>query len=127
MTTTAMMRRRYGSDTVATASPSRLVVMLYDRLVRDLGGAVAALEGRDLETAHRNLLHAQDIVTELSLSLDTERWPEGESLAAIYRFVLDELVQANVHKDARRAASCLEIVEPLRDAWTQAADSGGTP
>jgi flagellar secretion chaperone FliS len=30
-------------------------------------------------------------------------------------------VQANVKADRNRVASCLQVVEPLRDAWRQAA------
>ncbi len=126
MTTTAMLRRRYGSDAVATASPARLVVMLYDRLVKDLHAASAAIEGRDIETSHGALVHAQDVVAELSSSLDLDAWPEGSSLAALYDFLTDRLIQANVTKDATLVAACIEVVEPLRDAWTEAAQGGVT-
>jgi flagellar protein FliS len=120
VTTTAMLRRRYGSDAVATASPARLVVMLYDRLLKDLHAASTALAARDIEGSHHALLHAQEIVAELSSALDLTQWPEGESLAALYQFLGDQLIHANVHKDADAVASCVEIVEPLRDAWSQA-------
>ena len=87
MTTAATLRRLYTSDSVTTASPAQLVVMLYDRLVKDLNVALIGLERRDIEGTHMALVHAQEIVSELSASLDTSAWPGGESLKALYDFV----------------------------------------
>ena len=121
MTTSAMLRRRYNGDAVTTASPNRLVVMLYDRLLKDLNTAFAAVGDANIEVAHRSLLHAQDIVAELSGSLDLTMWPEGSQLKALYDYLTDRLVRANVSKDVAFIAECLEITEPLRDAFAQAA------
>ncbi|GAB3073878.1 flagellar export chaperone FliS [Phycicoccus sp. Root101] len=121
MTTSAMLRRRYHGDAVTTASPNRLVVMLYDRLLKDLNTAFTAVAAGDIEVAHRNLLHAQDIVAELSGSLDLDLWPEGTQLKALYDYLTDRLVRANVTKDATFVTECLEVVEPLRDAFAEAA------
>ncbi len=119
----AALRARYMGDTVATASPQQLLVMLYDRLALDLERGEAALRAGDSEEASRQLLHAQEIVAELHGSLKVEIWEGGPRLAALYTWLLTELVQANVKRDANRVASCREVVEPLRDAWRQAAAS----
>jgi flagellar protein FliS len=120
---TQIMRNRYVGDSVATASPARLVTMLYDRLVRDLAAAEAALEVADFEAANDALVHAQDIVWELLAGLDVTKWSGGPGLAALYQFVISELVAANVGKDAGKVMSCRELVEPLRDAWHKAAEA----
>lgn len=119
--TAEAMRARYASNTVDTASPVRLLTMLYDRLVRDLHVAGAAIVAGDVATAHNELVHAQAIVEELASSLDVDAWDGGPGLAALYQFLLSELVAANVAKDAGRVAACLGLVEPLRDAWHEAA------
>lgn len=121
MTTSAMLRRRYNGDAVTTASPNRLVVMLYDRLLKDLNTAFTAVSAGNIELAHRSLVHAQDIIAELSGSLDLDMWPEGSQLKALYDYLTDRLVRANVTKDVTFVAECLEIVEPLRDAFAEAA------
>ena len=121
MTTSAMLRRRYNGDAVTTASPNRLVVMLYDRLLKDLNSASTAIGGANIEAAHRALLHAQEIVAELSGSLDLSLWPEGAQLKALYDYLTERLVRANMTKDAAFVAECLEVVEPLRDAFAEAA------
>jgi flagellar protein FliS len=122
----SMIRNRYVGTSVDTASPARLVTMLYDRLVRDLTTAETALAGSDLEGANNALIHAQEIVWELAAGLDASRWSGGPALASLYQFMLAELLDANVKKDAAKVSSVRDLVEPLRDAWHQAADSVGT-
>ena len=123
----SMIRNRYVGDSVSTASPGRLVTMLYDRLVRDLVAAEAAIAGADLEGANNNLIHAQEIIWELAAGLEPTRWSGGPALAALYQFMLAELLDANVRKDAAKVISVRGLVEPLADAWRQAAElSAGT-
>lgn len=124
MSTTAMARSRYATDSVTTASPARLLVMLYDRLVRDLVTAERALAGQGgvpAGEARDALLHAQEIVLELRASLDLDAWDGARGLADLYAFVHGELVAANVDRDVTRVTPCREIAEELRDAWRQAA------
>ena len=121
MTYTAQARSRYTADAVATASPARLLVMLYDRLILDLVNAEQAARAQDIARMGSELLHAQDIVLELRTSLDTTLWDGARGLSDLYTFLYGELVTANVKRDADRIASCRGLVEPLRDAWRQAA------
>jgi flagellar protein FliS len=123
MSAPASVRARYLSDGVTTASPQQLLVMLYDRLALDLERAEDALVGKDREAAHAQLMHAQEIVLELRSSLQVDVWEGGPRLAALYSWVIGELIQANLKGDVRRVRDCRRIVEPLRDAWREAAAS----
>jgi flagellar protein FliS len=116
-----LLRDRYVGDSIATASPARLVTMLYDRLMRDLGGAETAILDGDFESASNQLTHAQDIVMELRASLEVNSWSGGPALASLYAYLVTELIGANVHKDAKKVAMCRTIIEPLHEAWHQAA------
>lgn len=122
MSTAASLRARYLNDAVTTASPARLLVMLYDKLVLDLNQAEEALRSGDRQFASGRLIHAQEIVTELVSSLDVDAWDGGKALAALYLYLNTQLVQANVTADADRVAACRAHVEPLRDAWRTAAE-----
>ncbi len=117
----ASLRARYLGDAVATSSPQQVLVMLYDRLALDLERAQKAAAAGDREMASEQLQHAQSIVIELLSSLQVDAWEGGARLAALYSWLIGELVQANVKADRNRVASCLQVVEPLRDAWRQAA------
>ncbi|GAB4082721.1 flagellar export chaperone FliS [Modestobacter muralis] len=119
----ATLRNRYLGDAVSTASPQRLLVMLYDRLALDLERAESALATGDREQSNALLQHAQDIVLELHSSLQVDSWEGGPRLSALYTWLHGELVRANVKGDLRRVGDCRKIVEPLRDAWREAAAS----
>jgi flagellar protein FliS len=115
------LRDRYLADSVNTASPGKLLVMLYDRLVLDLAQGEEALRAEDRERAADRLTHAQEIILELRTTLDLDAWDGAPGLANLYGFLLTELIGANVRRDADRVAACRGLVEPLRDAWREAA------
>jgi flagellar protein FliS len=121
MATFEAARNKYVSDSVQTMSPGHLIVALYDRILLDLERTLAALAETDLYSAHSALMHAQEIVFELLTSLDVHQWPEGTTLAALYRHVQDLLVEANVAKQPGPVLACRELLLPLRDAWREAA------
>ncbi|GGN15444.1 flagellar protein FliS [Actinoplanes campanulatus] len=114
-------RDRYLQDSINTASPAKLLMMLYDRLVLDLMHGEEALRGGDRESANNRIGHAQEIVMELHASLKVDAWDGAPGLANLYGFLLTELIGANIKRDADRVAACRKLVEPLRDAWREAA------
>jgi flagellar protein FliS len=120
------MRERYLADSTATASPARLLMMLFDRLVMDLNRGEQALLAGDRTEANTHLLHAQDIVTELHVSLDLDAWDGAASLAALYSFVQTELVNANVRGEVAKVMAVRALIEPLRDTWREAALAAAT-
>lgn len=116
-----LLRERYVQDAIETASPARLVTMLFDRLCLDLEIAEQALHGCELATASDRLVHAQDIIIELQSSLDATAWAGAAQLAQLYAFVFRRMIDANVAKDPTVVAECRRIVEPLRETWHAAA------
>jgi flagellar protein FliS len=121
MSAAASVRARYLGDKISTASPQQLLVMLYDRLALDLERAEESLTSGDRTAAREPLMHAQDIVLELRKSLQVDVWEGGPRLAALYSWLVGELIQANLKGDIRRVRDCRNVVEPLRDAWRAAA------
>ena len=114
-------RTAYMDASVQTASPAKLLVMLYDRLVLDLRRALSAQLESDHAEARTQLLHAQDIVAELRSSLRTDEWEGGPALASIYGHMLAQLVDANVRRDPVPTEHCLELAAGLADTWREAA------
>lgn len=114
-------RATYMDATIATASPSRLLVMLFDRLVLDVQRGLEAQRRGDFEETHRQLTHAQDIVMELQSSLRADEFRGGYDLAALYGFLHRQLIMANIRKDAAITDDVLTLVTDLCDAWRQAA------
>lgn len=114
-------RSAYLANTVATASPARLLVMLCDRLALDVQRAVEAQDRGDHLGARRDLLHAQDIVVELRSTLRVDAWDGAPQLAALYDWLFTNLVRANTQRDVAITRACQPIVAELADTWRQAA------
>lgn len=111
---------RYASDGMATTSPQRLVVMLFQRLVSDLEKAHDATTNRRIEAAHDALLHAQDIVYELRLALDVDSFEGAKELAALYDHLMAQMVEANRTKNPATVHHCRTIAEPLAETFAEA-------
>ncbi len=126
MTTTyagSAQRAQYLNDSVLSASPARLLTMLYDRLLLDLGRAEAAQEAANWAVATENLVHAQAIITELSSSLKTDVWDGADGLLGLYNYVSTALVNANIQRNPGLTREAIALLEPLRLAWHQASDA----
>jgi flagellar protein FliS len=113
----------YMEETVATATPARLLCLLYDRLARDLGqGRTALLAGRR-DDAEAKLDHAVEIFTELVCTLDGTAWNGAGDLARIYSWMTSQVISAKVKGDASLVGPVHELVVQLGSAWHEVADS----
>ncbi|KRA31166.1 MULTISPECIES: flagellar export chaperone FliS [unclassified Nocardioides] len=111
----------YQSNAVSTASPARLLVMLLERLVLDVERGRGAQQLGDWESAHKHLIHAQDIVLELESSLQVDKMQGGAELAALYAFLRNQLVQANIRRDPQLSTEALGLAQQMCDTWREAA------
>ncbi|WP_349865553.1 flagellar export chaperone FliS [Leifsonia sp. WHRI 6310E] len=111
----------YNRDSVLSASPARLLTMLYDRLVLDLTRAEAALTADNWPIAWENLRHADQIVAELASSLRVDLWNGADGLLQLYTYLAELIVDVTVERDAAKVREAIELVEPLRQAWHEAA------
>lgn len=110
---------RYKEQSIMTASPGDLVLMLYDGGLRQMRLARVALGEGNMEAASTALMKAQDIVTALIQGLDFH-FPLSDNLMALYEYLQYELIMTNVTKDATRIGPIEEMVFDLRATWEQA-------
>lgn len=111
---------KYLETQAQTASPGRLVLMLYDGAIRFASqGRTDLVEGKK-EAAHKNLIKAQDILTELMVSLDFEAGEISHNLFALYDYMQHQLIQANTTKSVEPVDHTLRMLTELRDAWAEA-------
>ncbi|MGI8666928.1 MAG: flagellar export chaperone FliS [Jatrophihabitans sp.] len=118
-------RARYLADAVATATPAKRIVLLYDRLWLDIQRGQAALDCAD-PAARDHLQHAQQIVAELLGSLDGSAWTGAADLASLYSYLLRELIAEAVLPRPGRLAGITRMVADLRSSWQQAEEALAT-
>lgn len=115
----------YQAQAVETAGPVQLVIMLYDGAIAAIARSEHALAGSDrdkFEVVNHELTRAQDIITELWLSLDHDLGGEiASNLAAIYQHCLGVLTRANLDKSPRELPEVKNHLVSLRDAFASAA------
>jgi flagellar biosynthetic protein FliS len=110
----------YQKNKYETASPHKLILMLYDAGLTNIGRARAALAAKNMAEANRFMKKTQEIVFELLSCLNEE---QGESIAKnmkeIYLYLIRLLTEANVRKDAELLNEPEGILKQFRDTWDQ--------
>lgn len=109
----------YQQNAILNARPEKLLILLLNGAVRFIRQADKALADRDLAGAHNALVRAQDILAYLRGALNPDYEISG-SLGALYDYLIEQLVQANLKKDREVLAAAARMVEELRDTWSQA-------
>jgi flagellar protein FliS len=110
----------YVRQRVETATPAQLIGMLYDAGVASIRAGVAAVERHDRPEANRHLLRAQDVVLELRCSLNHDAGVIAHNLDAIYAWIYQRLVEANVAGDVAAAGEALGPLQSLQETWREA-------
>lgn len=108
----------YKKIAVNSASPLKLVIMLYDGAIRFMENGRDAVLKKDINRQNESLQRAQRIILELMSTLDMEAGSEiAENLMSLYSFSLQQLIQANIHDQTEPIDSAAKIFSDLRDSW----------
>jgi flagellar protein FliS len=113
----------YRETQIKTASQGQLIVLLYDGLIRFLDIAMENLPDRKYDVVNEYILKAQDIVTELSVSLNMEAGELSTKLMNLYSFMNMKLIEGNMQKTPEPLNFVRKMAVDLRDAWIKAAKS----
>lgn len=109
---------QYLENAVHSASPVKLVAMLYDGAIRFCQRAKAAAAARNTAETGRLLSRAHDIVAELLAVLDRERGGAvAKDLARVYEFVLWRLSEARIRRDMNMIDEVVRVLVPLKESW----------
>lgn len=110
---------QYKQNTVLTATPEELTLMLYDGGIKFMNVAKYNMEMDRVEKSHVALLRAQDIIIELVASLNMD-YELSNNLKDLYDFIIANLIDANINKETKPIEEALEILTEIRDTWKQA-------
>jgi len=111
----------YKNNSVNFASKEQLLLMLLDGSVKFAKIARQAIVDKDLMKAHENLIKTQNIYYELITSLDVNKGGEwAENLMAIYSFIVEKLVEANMKKSVEIIDEVMPLIEEVRETWNEA-------
>ena len=121
MSAHAAASRGYRENSVLTAPPERLVVMLYDGANRFLQQAVAAMRTDGYAASNARLQRAEAIIDELLSTLDMDQGDVAERLQSIYLFCRRTLMEARLEQDPAKVEQVAGLLRELRGAWAAVA------
>ena len=114
----AAAAKLYKTNSVNTASPAKLTLMLYDGAIKFCNIAKEGIEENDIQKAHKNIMKVEDIIVELRATLD-RKYPVASEFDRVYDYIYRRLVEANMHKDAEVLSEALKHIKTMRDTWVE--------
>ena len=109
---------KYKQQSVMAATPGELTLMLYEGCLKFLRYGKIYIEKSDIQESNKNLIKAQNIISELIDTLDF-KYSISKQLMSLYIFINHEIAQANIKKDANRLDVAIDLVSELCDTWQQ--------
>lgn len=109
---------QYQRNKVLTATPAEVTLMLYEGAIKFCNIAIMAIENKDMEKAHTNIMKTQRIIEEFRNTLD-RKYEVAEDFDRIYVYVLRRLFEANIKKEKEILVEVNGHLRSLRDTWKE--------
>ncbi|MDZ5711485.1 flagellar export chaperone FliS [Jeotgalibacillus haloalkalitolerans] len=111
-------QQAYANNSVNTASPGELTLMLYNGCLKFIKQAEIAMEQKNVEQKNINIQKAQAILRELSITLKTDQ-EIGKNMLALYDFLISRLIEANIQNNIEILTEVSGFVAQFRDTWKE--------
>lgn len=108
----------YKQNSVTTASPGELTLMLYNGCLKFLGKAKVAIGEKNIQEKNLNLQKSQAIITELmsTLNMDIDI---SKQMLPLYEYMNRRLVEANMKNDIAIIEEVEGLTTEFRDTWKE--------
>jgi flagellar secretion chaperone FliS len=110
--------QQYQNNSVNTASPGELTLMLYNGCLKFIKLAKKAMEDKNIEVKNANIQKAQNIVSELMVTLNMDA-EVSKNMLSLYDYLNRRLMEANVQNDVSILSEVEEFIVDFRDTWKQ--------
>lgn len=108
----------YQQNSVTTASPGEVTLMLYNGCLKFIKQANLAIEKKQIEDKNTSIQKAQKIIKELMLTLNMDL-EISKNLSVMYEYINHRLTEANVKNDESILKEVEGLVVEFRDTWKQ--------
>ena len=109
---------QYKNNKVMGASGPELTLMLYDGAIKFLNIADVAIEKKDVQKAHINIIKTEKIIDYLRNTLDM-KYPVAQDFENMYSYIARRLVEANLSKDRDIIDELNGHLHAIRDNWIE--------
>lgn len=108
----------YKQNSVMTASPGELTLLLYNGCLKFINRAKKAIQEKNIQERNENLIKAQNIIQELMVTLNTDV-EISKGMMQMYDYIHRRLVEANMKNDLEVLEEAEGYVVQFRDAWKE--------
>ncbi|MPM54964.1 Flagellar secretion chaperone FliS [bioreactor metagenome] len=119
MTSSASQCQKYREQSVNAMTPGEQIILLFKQATVNISKAIKCINEKDICGAHNSIVNAQDIYAYLSDILNMS-FEVSKSLYALYDFIDDRLLQANLNKDVAILDQVLSMTRELCATWEKA-------
>jgi flagellar protein FliS len=116
---------RYKKQSVMTASPEELTLMLYNACLKNISLGKDCIEKKDIAGKNEAIKKAQKIIKHLDCTLDM-KIPISKDFEKMYDYIHTLLLQGNIKKDTEKLDEAYGLVVEFRDVWHQAMKKAAT-
>lgn len=109
---------QYNNSKIMTASPAELTLMLYDGAIKFCNIAIVAVEQKDIQKAHTNIVKTERIIDYFRQTLDMN-YEVAQDFERVYSYLSQRLTQANIKKDREILEEVNQHLHAMRDTWKQ--------
>ncbi len=110
--------QQYNNSKILTASPAELTLMLYEGAIKFCNIAIMAVEQKDIQKAHTNIIKVQKIINNFRITLDM-KYSVAEDFDRVYVYLERRLVEANAQKDKAILEEVCMHLRSMRDTWKE--------
>lgn len=110
--------KNYKQMSITTASPTQILIMLYEAAIQNLKKAIIAIEQKNFADKGKYIGKTHDIINELTVSLNHEVGGQvAKDLERLYNFMVTQLLKANVENNHEPLIAVQKNLETLLDGW----------
>lgn len=111
--------KNYIKQEVEGATKGKLVLLLYDGAIKFMRVSIKAIEEKNIQEAHNNIMKAQNIIYELMSTLNMDVGDISRNLMRLYDFMIWQLIEANKEKSKEKVENVISLMASLREAWKE--------
>jgi flagellar protein FliS len=119
--TTVRQLQAYKETQITTTDPGTVLLLLYQGAIDALNRAAGFMAAGNMADKGKQILKANDIINQFIASLDFEVGGElAHNLEGLYRFMLEQILFANAHNEAKPLTTVVSLLTTLKSGWDEA-------
>lgn len=119
--------KNYRHVQIQTATQEQLIVLMYEGAIRAIQTAKTAMPNKKYDVVSNSVIKAQDIITELMVSLKMEAGPVAQNLYRLYDYMNRRLIEANMKKSVPILTDVENMLVELLKTWEDLFKKTATP